>query len=175
MEQDLGLLDSSIETTTTDAEVTGGTTTGGSEVVAGTEAGVTAGSEGGSVEGGADASLAGTTGGDSPDLALGGTVEGGVTAGEVAGMVAGTVAGASAGVEGGTTGGTEELGGDTCDENCVCEEPTEGGMCVETTSEVSEPQKKDDDSCDQASLTSPIFMLIMFMAFFVKRLYSLSR
>jgi len=175
MEQDLGLLDSTVDTTTTtDAEVTGGTT-GGTEVVAGTEAGTTAGTElGGTVEGGADASLAGTPGGDVPDLAVGGgeaPVEGGVTAGELAGMVAGL----SAGTEGGTTGGTEETGGDTCTEDCVCEEPETGGMCVETAAEVTEPQKKDDDSCDQASLTSPIFMLIMFMAFFVKRLYSLSR
>ena len=116
-----------------------------SVVTAGTEAGTMAGTVGGTVEGGS------------------------VSGGEVAGAVGGEVAGTVAGSVGGDMGGAVE----ECTTDCVCEEPTSGGMCVEeneTQTEV-QAQQKDDDSCNQSAMTSPLMFLIFF-AFLLRKTFS---
>jgi hypothetical protein len=117
----------------------------------------------------------------SPDASMStGGSNGGVSAGQVGGVEGGVVAGSV----GGVTAGEEvvDTPEDTCTElnpeDCICEEPTEGDMCVEepaTTETHTEVKKKDDDSCDQISITSPVLMVALFAAVIYRKFAIFSR
>ena len=173
MEQDLGLVVDATVEQSSDMSV----------VTAGAEAGTMAGTVGGTVEGGSisGGEVAGTVGGEVVDQGTGEMpVEGGSQGGEVvsggsaevsAGVTAGEVSGGEvAGTVGGDMGGTTE---EECTTDCVCEEPTSGGMCVEETETHTEvqAQQKDDDSCNQSAMTSPL-MFLVFFAFLYRKAFS---